>query len=1128
MKKAVVFAVVITFLILPTLALATPGPKAYLTEQVRASYSPDGTTDSTTYSGCDPASNPCRYGYFQVSVPNQYDVLQYVRLNVSSTDKTTLQYGVGGESYVAYKATVSSSSGPHSRDSSNTLYVNTTDGVSEDQDYNITDANAAPVIQLNATVTNWQGGYDLYDADNIGSGGDTNTLNFTLNITNPGTTALNGVTVAVQFAKDTGPANQDSVNISSSPTSGGVGTPGREDTDSSPDNYYDKATWTGDLSAGTSVLLTFNITIKEGENFADNGDSLNLDQGNEPGAGANYSATGSSFTGATINAKFSRGPVRQGIDMALQAGTNGNWTVRGFIRNMGNESEESNTRNLVYNVTYWRLYEVNATTGEPETIKKAGMYDSGAGYSLSPSDGRFYTTTSPTNDTTWYNTGSSTKPYFASYFDWQVIWDTTSPVTYYKYVNTTYNLTTLYKIDMANTKSVSGYINPDQGGDVLTVTDLSQSVGSVNAPTKFIEILSVVPENTTAGAFHGNFSVNESTITVYFYNSTGGTVNITGDANVLVTTTQPASDGSSDGLVNVTITDTSAVAAIGHYINSSGSTDEGIKLVYDITSHKNMTVGDQYNFTGNTTMKTPSGTPLTKVQPTVTVSVSAKRLIGYKEMAGYYPATPNLINVSIVVESQTNATSNKIDGVRFIDYVPNATDIDHNITKYKEKVTVHYYDGSTWTTWTEGTDYNISDNGTFTMPDGSIVAAYEFYNASGDGWSFGNGEMLNVTYQMDITASGLYTMPVIISGFDPLTGKSISGRALGVIKVTLPSSMKPLEMNQGEFQQAKRATVGKSVLWMKDFTVYNPNSRPVNAKFEIGTFGDTEKGYATYYNEKGEKVEESVDFDVTREGKTMFWSSTIQPFETRNYEIRIFTPPVIEVDRDVEVLGKLEGKKVKIKMDIFLKNFAKEKYKNVVLNLPISYDDMLSAKDSFGNLLQFTGGEGSSTVVVGDIGSEDIKTVTIIYKQSYPTIIVTPRKKEYRAGRPVGLDILVINGGEKVEHPHLEVEIYTPGMDVISSDLKELDSMEPLKKTELTEEYFIPLSAPTGMYLASASFGENFAILARGTGNFFVTGGGSETAKAVEVLIIIVVLIIVVYAVYKRIKAVREIEKGTV
>ncbi|MCD6368137.1 MAG: hypothetical protein J7L45_03570 [Candidatus Aenigmarchaeota archaeon] len=1113
MSRRVMFAVLVFALILflPVFAVATPGPRAYLIEQVRASYGPNGAPDSNVFTGCDPGANPCRYGYFQVSVPNPYDVLQEVRLNVSTNDKTTLRYGVGGESYVAYKSTVSSPNGGHS--DPQTLYVNTSDSVAADQDYGITDSSVAPVIQLNATITNWQGGYDLYDADNIGSGGDTNVLNFTLNITNPGTTTLSGVTVSVQFAKDTGPTGQDAVNISSVPTSGGVGTPGRQDTDS--DNFYDKATWTGDLSGGNSVLLTFNITIKEGVNFADGTDNLNLDQGTEPGAHADYGSTGT-FTGITINTKFSKGPIRQGIDMALQSG-GGSWLVRGFIRNMANQSEEPNNH-LTYNVTYWKLYEVSATTGEPDTVKKSGNYSNGAGYLLKPSDGRLYTTDPPSSDTTWYNTGSSTKPYFASYFDWQVVWNGTY---YYRYVNTTYNLTILYKIDMSNEKQVSGYINPEQGGDVLTVTDTAQHTGNENAPAKFVHILSVVPVNTTAGSFHGNFTINTTSIKVYFVNATKD-YELSGGYTQSVT--QPSNTGANNGLVNITITDVSAATlseggTIGHNLNPN----EKIKLVYDVISHKDMTVGDQYNFTGNSTMKTPSGTPLTKAQPSVIVSVSSKRLIGYKDLVAYDPNHPEIINVTIVLEAQTNSTDNKIAGIKFIDYVPNSTDIDHHLDIYKGRVKVYYRENSTasWVEWTEGTDYDISDNGTFTI--GNVpVAAYEFYNASGDGWYLGNGGMINVTYWMNVSEPGLYAVPVIISGFDPLTGESISARGLGVIRVTLPKAMKPLEMEEGKFQQAKRAVVGRSVLWMKDFTVYNPNSVPVKARFEIDTFGDTEKGYATYYDESGKKIEEPVDFDVTPNGKTMFWESTIQPYETRNYEIRILTPPIIEVDRDVSVLEKLENKKVKIKMDIYLKNFGKEDYKNVVLNLPISYEDILNVRDSFGNMLQFTGGEDSSSIIVGYMKSEEIKTITVIYKQSYPTVIVTPRKEEYRAGRPVGLDILVINGGEKVEYPYLEVEIYTPGMDVIATDMKQLESMEPLKKTELTEEYFIPISAPTGMYLASASFRENFVTLARGTGRFYVVGGGSETARAIEILIVLIVLIGSGVLVYKRVKVVKE------
>ena len=60
------------------------------------------------------------------------------------------------------------------------------------------------------------------------------------------------------------------------------------------------------------------------------------------------------------------------------------------------------------------------------------------------------------------------------------------------------------------------------------------------------------------------------------------------------------------------------------------------------------------------------------------------------------------------------------------------------------------------------------------------------------------------------------------------------------------------------------------------------------------------------------------------------------------------------------------------------------------------------------------------------------------------------------------------------------------------------------------------------MYLASASFRENFVTLARGTGRFYVVGGGSETVRAIEILIVLIVLIGSGFLVYKRVKVVRE------
>lgn len=1117
MELEYIITMVVVLSILPSLALATAGPRGYLTEQVKADFDTDGSISSDTYSHCHPNSNPCRYGFVEASVPNNDDVLQNVKINLSKSSDTDLN------SNISYKGALVSSS-DHSRSQ---MYVNTSgDGsnANDDSYFNISDPDKAPMIRLNLSYTNYEGGIDVYDEDNIGSGGSSNTLNLTLSITNPGTIALSNVDVAIQFELDT-KGSADSLNITTVPSDGGAtGTPSRSNSDGG-DNYYDKVTWTGgSLPAGQSVLLTFNATFEETVNLGDGNTSINLDEGTtgptpDKGAQADYGAT-STLTGRTMVSFFAKGPIRQGIDMKQQQGTS-IWHVRGLIRNMATSSGDIGTGDiLTYNITQWRIYEVNATGHPKGTANQTGNFNSDP--ELIPGDGRVYSTDSArSSDTSWFNTSTTTKPYYASYFDWEVIWDTTNHNYSYGYINTTYDLPTLYKIDMSNQKSSSGYISPDTGGEVVTITDESRHTSGSNSGAKFVEMLSLVPVNTTDDNFHGNFTINETSLTVYFRDSSASYTDITGDAEVLTSVTQPAGDGSSDGLVNVTIGDTSAVSAIGHYINGSGANDEGIKIEYDVISHENMTTGDSYNFTANCTMKTSSGTPLTEPHPTDTVSVSAKRLIGYKDLIAYDTANPTLINGTLVVEVQSTGSGDKISGIKFIDYVPKGTDLFNDLTAYKNAVSVRYYNGS-WYDWSEGTDYNITDNGMVTLPGGATAYAYEFINASGDGWSFGNGEKLNVTYRMNITTSGVYTLPMLLSGFDPVTGKRFSARPLGSIEVRVPKPMKPLEIDEGKLKQAKKAVVGKPVLWMKDFQVYNPNSRATTTKFKTKVFPDTSKGYATYYNEKGEKIEESVDFDMTEEGKLMFWESKVNAMETRNYDIRVLTPPIVEVDRDVEVLKQLEGKRVKIKMDVHLKNFAEENYKDVILNLPIGYENIIEARNGYGEKLKFTGGKESSTIYIGDLEGGELETITILYKQSYPTIIVTPKKEKFSSGTPVGLSILVINGGEEVEYPYIETEIYTPGMDVVKSDIKQIDKLKPLEKTELSEKYLLPVSAPTGTYLASARFREDFATLASGTGKFFLKGKGGESSRTIEVLIIIAAIILLGYLSYKRFKEVRK------
>ena len=267
----------------------------------------------------------------------------------------------------------------------------------------------------------------------------------------------------------------------------------------------------------------------------------------------------------------------------------------------------------------------------------------------------------------------------------------------------------------------------------------------------------------------------------------------------------------------------------------------------------------------------------------------------------------------------------------------------------------------------------------------------------------------------------------------------------------------------------------------------------------------------------GAKVEESLDIDTTDDGTEAFWDSKIYAMESRLYTISVTTPPVISIDKTTEVVEKLDNKKVLVKTDIFLKNLATATYTNIKLNTGIGADNIVSVRDSFGTDLEFKGGEASSTIIIPEMEGEGLKTITIIYEQAYPTIIVNPKNDRYDSGTPGYLEILIINGGDKIDQAYLESEIYTQDMELIHLNIQTLAALEPLEKTELSETFMIPMSSPTGMYIANVKFKEDFTTLAATTGQFYVTGATSTGLRVIETLLLILVGGVLIFYLHKRV-----------
>lgn len=1067
MRKAFI-SLVILFLVVGVPAFAFVGPVAYVTEQIYADYNTNGTLSTDTYTECSDNSNPCRFGFIEVALPNTDDTLQTVRVNLSGTSATTLN------SPETYKGTASSSSGIWAKTK---IYVNDSTFGANQYYYKINDTDAAPAIVFNVTsYSNEQGGYDLYDYDNIGSGGSTNNITFVITATNPSTSqSLSSVDIAIRFDLDTNLGTEDAVDI----TYSSLGTPSSSD---GADGYNDQVTWSGSINADTTRTFTIYANIIETDNFPNNDLLLDLDgtDYSHKGVKGDYTYADNTLTGVAISYKYARGPVRQGIDLAERSG-GGAWDVRGFIKVLAENSTDVNGDELTYNISSWSIYNVSSSTGAVTNLLQTGTFSTS---NFTADYGTLYTT-----DTTYSSNQSrvgvtGSKPYVASSFDWYVFWNDTTPDTYISYINTTLDLPILYKMDIVPTKTMGGYLAIGAATD-FNVTDEATYQGSDNAPVGNIVILSVVPRNTTTSAQRTAFNI--SNVKVYF--NDGSDTEITTNATVSVSITQPA--GNSDGLVNVTITDLSQTDA---GVNLSNS--DLIKITYEVASPSDLQLGDTFNFTGNTTFTSESGTPMTEDIPYQTMSTSGRQLVGYKDLWVPNSAAPTIVNGTLVVQ----VFGSDISGIKFVDYIPLGT----NFTCAESSIS--FYNSTDGLSWNPSVDINVSNKGTVTLSDGTQAVACEYTNNAGTGWTLGNSAAVKVTYLINITQSGLYEMPMEIAGFDPILGREVRTTAYGVVRIVIPEPLMEPIITQTEFLTARTIVVGNPVSWIKDFEVYNPNPSFTESEFKVEVFDDTTDAYASYLNELGQKVEEKIVFGKEGEKTIISWKTKLAPMETRSYDLRILTPPVLETDRDIEVIRKLEDKMVELEMSIFLRSMAEELYENVALNLPISVENIISIADAFGNAYSYTGGEGLTTLYIDEFEPKDRKEVVVRYEQSYPKIIITPDKERYELDTEVRLDILVLHGGEEIAYPYLETEIYTPNKELVYSNIQDLGRLEPIDKTNVSERFNIPMGVPTGMYVAESRLRSDLATLATGTGNFYVIGSVPGYTSILGYLLILIAI----------------------
>jgi len=1072
-KTIIIFATLLLLILMVTSVHSYYGPRALMVENITGTYD----TNSDGASSGDSLSSTSR-GYIEVYVPNDNDVLQYVRVNMSSNavDRTNIR--TWNSSWVSYNDYAQS----YPINTGTKMYMNLTTG--NKQEYYTPVFTYAPSLNISMSVTNLRAGDDLYSEKDIMNPINTLQFNFTI-INHAGDKDIEGtnITYNITFDPDTG--SNASVCIIASSVGQTSGSANARDRDGTAD--YDAIEWQGTLAAGAQVDITFNATALGGTNYA--GTDNNLNDGTY-GANALYMNNTDVISEITFTGHFARGPIREGIE--LMKGTD--WNVKSYINSRATTSLEDNEHNITYLVSSWGVYNVTAATGHIDSLldsDDALNYDLAAGTQFKiPS---------------WVLTGS-TKPYIAPYFDWTVHWNDTNVYTYRGKINFSMILPTLYEIDTLATKETADEFTPIvYGGKLLTYNATAYHIGDSDPQVKVgkLQIYSIIPCSDSSGTGAGKYA--NMTVTNYhvYYKNTTSTYELSTTGTVSVTTTNTTA--ASNGTIILDITDLSSATISGAgTVGQNLTNGDYISLVYDIETYENSSGSETsgvdntewFHFEGNQTLYTQSGTYIVYNSSDLK-QASQNSLNAYKELISEDPDNPYLLNVTIYL-----ATTGEINNVKLIDYIPTGMSNHTPISM-----------SGSYTT------FNRTKLGTMITTDGFSMDAWEITNpAQNDGWDMTDGQHITFTYQLNLSTPGLYILPVQIAAFDPGVDNSISLTRYGMIKYVVPEKTVPLVIDEDDtLQLFKTVILGKPGVWRKSFIVYNPNSKPIASQFRTEVFKDTVKSYANYYDAYGKNIEESVDTDVTNDRKYIFWESTLKPFESRTYELRVLTPPAVEVDRDIEVLEKLENKHVKLKADIVIKNFAEEPYTNVKLNLNIPKDNIFELTDAFGKDVSYTGDASTTTVTIPRLGANTVLSLTTTYRQSYPTVIITPDRTRYDSGDIANLEILIINGGEIIENPSFETEIYTEDMDLVYADIIRLEkSLEPLEKTELSTKFLLPMNAPTGQYIANIRFSEDMTTITDSTINFYVLGMKGDSSSSAKVLIIVIIGVVLIYFAYKR------------
>lgn len=961
-------------------------PVSYLIEEVNASFFYNGSL----------RENITKIGYIEIDTGNQKDVLQYILINLSSTTGTNLL------SPTIYKSVAAS---PYPGDKTR-VYMNTTEG-EKSLHYVITDSNLIPIINLKIEYKNWDGGRDLHPDINI----------IFFNITLNSTHNLSFTTFVFQAAKNIY-GNNDSLNIfDESATSGVI-----QRSDSDGDGFYDKLFWNGSLHTGKNVYITFNATIIPQINFDESIMYINPDSSESC---AHYSNS-QTFTGIQFIDRFSRGPIRQGLEMIK---SNNNWIVRGFIKNIA--------KNISYIVHGWKLYEVGNTT--PLLASSSEEY-------LQPNETLY---------TDWYNTENKEKHYYTTAFDWEIIWD--SPV-YAAHTTSKITIPEFYEIDAWVDKTVTLTTNtPNQR--IITITDRVRHLGHAALSVNHIIINSSIPHLSTNGT---GVSWNVQNVSVYYFNGTK-LYEVTSGSDITVKNP----DISSDGFVNVEIKDVASLT--GKYLTQNND----IILIYQLVGTPSENT-QTYQFFQSSTLFTLSGTPVTKnitvslTVPGVQISLpapsppgapSAEKIIPIippyadiiKEKSDSFILAPGMANIHIVYRI-IDSGKKGVKDVKVLVYLPEKGKMSNLQLMLFDK------EKNEWRRLIFSKDYSVTENLTF-FEEKKMKEYLIYPGVNQTGFHLFDGDKIKIIYTVKIPF-GTHAIITRAAGYDIYEDRYIFEDAY--IWLRNEKKIEELKIKETDWMQ-KKAFVGKPVEWIKRINIYNPNEFPVRKPVTISVFPDTLTAYLI--DIKREKLQ--------LKGERNPWveiSPRIQGKETKTVYLQIFTPPVLETDRKIQILNKT-GIKVILKTNITLKNMAHEIYTNVSYIFPIRIENIINStlkKRKEGNKTEF---------IIKEMHALETLNFIIVYQEIPPVLLAFIPKEKYGCEDVINFTIFMVPT-EKERSSYIEVELIgpKPKTKTAYADLLCVSGIEAYEEVKIPVQIFTH-SLPGGEYILYTKLQKDFGSI---------------------------------------------------